>query len=122
MKDLIERLRDTASKGVSVWGDLQMEAADALEAAQAEIERHKMHIKHIGNDALRTENAALRAELAAMREAYIAGQRDMRDRAAIVCAAMPAPISCTRIEANLCDVMTMQCHECIRALSLEDAK
>jgi len=30
MKDLIHRLRDTASRGVSVWGDLQMEAADAL--------------------------------------------------------------------------------------------
>ena len=37
--DLIARLRDTASRGVSVWGDLQMGAADALEAAQAEIER-----------------------------------------------------------------------------------
>ena len=28
---LIERLRDTASKGISVWGDLQVEAADELE-------------------------------------------------------------------------------------------
>lgn len=37
--DLIARLRDTASRGVSVWGDLQMGSADALEAAQAEIER-----------------------------------------------------------------------------------
>lgn len=32
--------------------------------AQAEIDRHKLHIKHIGNDALRTENAELRARLA----------------------------------------------------------
>ena len=38
MKDLINRLRDTASKGASVWGDLQMEAADALERLTAELE------------------------------------------------------------------------------------
>ncbi len=31
MKELTTRLRDTASKGVSVWGDLQMEAADTIE-------------------------------------------------------------------------------------------
>ena len=31
-KDLIYRLRDTASRGVSSWGDLQEEAADELEA------------------------------------------------------------------------------------------
>lgn len=29
--DLIKRLRDTASRGVSVWGDLQMEAAREIE-------------------------------------------------------------------------------------------
>ena len=28
---LIERLRDTASKGISAWGDLQLEAADEIE-------------------------------------------------------------------------------------------
>jgi len=28
---LVKRLRDTASRGVSVWGDLMLEAADALE-------------------------------------------------------------------------------------------
>ena len=31
MTELIKRLRDTASKGVSVWGDLQMEAAVEIE-------------------------------------------------------------------------------------------
>ena len=31
-EDLIFRLRDTASRGVSSWGDLQQEAADELEA------------------------------------------------------------------------------------------
>lgn len=30
-EDLIFRLRDTASRGVSSWGDLQQEAADELE-------------------------------------------------------------------------------------------
>lgn len=30
-EDLIHRLRDTASRGVSSWGDLQQEAADELE-------------------------------------------------------------------------------------------
>lgn len=36
--ELIERLRHIASKGVSVWGDLQMEAADALEDQAKQIE------------------------------------------------------------------------------------
>ena len=31
-EDLIFRLRDTASRGVSSWGDLQQEAADELQA------------------------------------------------------------------------------------------
>jgi len=31
-EDLIHRLRDTASRGVSSWGDLQQEAADELQA------------------------------------------------------------------------------------------
>jgi hypothetical protein len=31
-EDLIFKLRDTASRGVSSWGDLQQEAADELEA------------------------------------------------------------------------------------------
>ena len=34
--DLIKRLRDTASKGVSVWGDLQMEAAREIEILTAQ--------------------------------------------------------------------------------------
>ena len=34
--DLIKRLRETASKGVSVWGDLQMEAAKEIEILTAE--------------------------------------------------------------------------------------
>lgn len=41
---------------------------DKLQAAEAELEKAQQHIKHIGNDALRTENAQLRAELAAILE------------------------------------------------------
>lgn len=35
MSNLVKRLRETASKGVSVWGDLQMEAADEIERLQS---------------------------------------------------------------------------------------
>jgi hypothetical protein len=38
--DLVKRLRDTASKGVSVWGDLQMEAAREIEILTAERESY----------------------------------------------------------------------------------
>ncbi len=31
ISELVARLRDTASKGISAWGDLQNEAADMLE-------------------------------------------------------------------------------------------
>lgn len=40
-QDLIARLRDIASKGVSVWGDLQKEAADALEASDTKAAMQK---------------------------------------------------------------------------------
>jgi hypothetical protein len=36
--DLIARLRDTASKGISVWGDLLLEAAKEIEILMAERE------------------------------------------------------------------------------------
>ena len=38
-KNLIQRLRETASKGVSVWGDLLIEAANEIERMQQERER-----------------------------------------------------------------------------------
>lgn len=37
MTNVVERLRDTASKGVSVWGDLQMDAADEIDRLQERI-------------------------------------------------------------------------------------
>lgn len=40
MSDLINRLRATASKGVSVWGDLQVEAAKEIEILTAEREAY----------------------------------------------------------------------------------
>lgn len=39
-EDLIARLRDTASRGVSSWGDLQQEAADELERLAKPEERN----------------------------------------------------------------------------------
>ena len=49
---LIERLRDTASKGISAWGDLQLEAADELERLTAE---EKMQLEQIVNQGLEIE-------------------------------------------------------------------
>lgn len=37
MTDIVERLRKTASRGVSVWGDLQMEAADVIDTLRARL-------------------------------------------------------------------------------------
>jgi hypothetical protein len=37
MTDIVERLRKTASRGVSVWGALQMEAADAIDTLRARL-------------------------------------------------------------------------------------
>ena len=75
MKDLINRLLDTASKGISVCGDLQMEAADAIEALQAENESLKARWKQFEKydcdeikvayalaDELRKERDALKAD------------------------------------------------------------
>jgi hypothetical protein len=80
-KELIERLR-AGSGGMKHWQELESEAADAIEALQAtateyqqaadkmamehKIERDtlRQHIKHIGNDALRSENHELRQRLA----------------------------------------------------------
>jgi hypothetical protein len=40
MTTIQERLRDTASKGISIWGDLQMEAAKEIEILTAEREAY----------------------------------------------------------------------------------
>lgn len=39
-EEIIKRLRETASKGVSVWGDLQIEAANEIEILTAEREAY----------------------------------------------------------------------------------
>jgi len=41
MTDIVERLRTTSSKGVSVWGDLQMEAADEIERLRLDAARYR---------------------------------------------------------------------------------
>jgi hypothetical protein len=55
-KELLERLRDTASKGVSVWGDLQMEAAKEIEILTAEREAYASAM-----DRMKAELAAIKA-------------------------------------------------------------
>ena len=62
MTDLITRLRDTASKGISAWGDLQLEAADEIERLTAE---EKMQLEQIVNQGLEIER--LTAELTTSR-------------------------------------------------------
>ena len=34
--DIVDRLRDTASRGISSWGDLQMQAAGEIQVLRAE--------------------------------------------------------------------------------------
>ena len=46
MKELIEQLRDIASKGVSVWGDLQMEAASTIERLENELTAATLRIEN----------------------------------------------------------------------------
>ena len=46
---------------------LMIGAADMLAMLIAELEKAQLHIKHIGNDALRAENIRLTAELAALK-------------------------------------------------------
>lgn len=82
--DIVERLRDTASKGVSVWGDLQIKAADELEILaaegdlqrstiakmQAEIDRlREMVQKLISATDVTTYGAAIHQARAALKEA-----------------------------------------------------
>ena len=45
MSDLIERLRQTASKGVSVWGDLMLEAAQEIAALCAALAQPEADIE-----------------------------------------------------------------------------
>ena len=49
-------------------GDGHYDLAKFIGQQAAEIERLKLHIKHIGNDALRTENEALRRDALYLRE------------------------------------------------------
>ena len=48
--DIVWRLRKTARRGISVWGDLQMEAADTIErqaARIAELERDAARYRNL---------------------------------------------------------------------------
>ena len=69
---LIDRLRDTASKGISAWGDLQLEAADELERLTAE---EKMQLEQIVNQGLEIER--LNKEVNDLRDEVVAGDQDI---------------------------------------------
>lgn len=80
MTTLQDQLR-RAARVDSLFGDdvrkkITVQAADALDAAQAEIDRLKQHIKHIGNDALRTELHSLKAQAA--KDAAYAAQAEIK--------------------------------------------
>ena len=51
-EDLIFRLRDTASRGVSAWGDLQQEAADELMGMWKRIEANEGYIQMMAEQLL----------------------------------------------------------------------
>ena len=63
-EDLIARLRDTASRGVSSWGDLQQEAADELMGMWKRIEASERYIQMV-SEQLREVVAERDAALAA---------------------------------------------------------
>ena len=58
--DLIRRLRDTASRGVSVWGDLQMAAAREIEVLAAQqAEPVSMRLPKVGDKVICLEDESL---------------------------------------------------------------
>lgn len=76
MKDLIYRLRDWNRTSHERNRVDMLAAADAIEKLEADLAKAQMHIKHIGNDALRAENAALLAanELSVARGLQLLGE------------------------------------------------
>lgn len=106
-KELITKLRDTASKGISVWGDLQIEAADAIEAQETKIALQKGLIdgllivkREIANEreTLAARVAELEDELGSSTvytlnelQAKICGLAGERDRLAVLRQAIAQP-------------------------------
>ena len=68
IEDLIHRLRDTASRGVSSWGDLQQEAADELLGMWKRIEANERFIQMM-SEQLSAERLATELAVDAEREA-----------------------------------------------------
>ena len=65
-KAVAQRLREIASKGVSVWGDLQNEGANTIDALVQEVEtaHRAMTVYDDAMDRLRAENEKLRLDAA----------------------------------------------------------
>ena len=79
MSDLIYRLRETARKGVSAWGDLQMEAADKIEHQAIAIEYNSTAADRLLAEVerLTKENATLTAERDELRAKLSAAETEL---------------------------------------------
>lgn len=77
-KELIARLRNTASKGISVWGDLQMEAAKEIEILTAERESYAsaMDRMKIALEAAQAEIERLTLDLQTYKQSFAAYKAD----------------------------------------------
>ena len=62
-KAVAQRLREIASKGVSVWGDLQIEGADTIDALVQEVERLKEGFHTRATVQMQKKRDQLRAEV-----------------------------------------------------------
>ena len=90
-EDLIHRLRDTASRGISSWGDLQQEAADELETQDLFVEVLKKRLSAVQglakNDAILLLNLA--EQLSAAKLATELAVAAEREACADVCESVP---------------------------------
>lgn len=87
IKTWTQRLRDNREENLAMDAlappthyEVKTAMYEEITALRAELEKAHMHIKHIGNDALRSENAALRDELAkieALRAAIAQGESQL---------------------------------------------
>lgn len=123
-KELIAKLRDTASKGVSVWGDLLIEAADTLEAQETKVALQKGLIDGllIVKREISNERDALQARVVEQAERltnqirYLDEIANQRDSLAAELAALksqePVAYLCEREDGHF-DVLTDKaCKQC----------
>ena len=115
---LIERMRTDSAFDFTTLGN---EAADAIEALQEEVSTLDVLLEECKMDKEGNYHPYVNAigrdvPFEWVERFYALVRNAALEDAAKVCFAMPAPISCNRVEANLCDVMTAQCANEIRNL------